>query len=147
LYLYFVKSYTTIPTKSSRMGTVKVCVVCLVRCRSLIHFNQTFRILFFFQLLLHEITFGKWYGSAQREHFTIAYGSAISWTLIVTLEKGGYKGYGECAAIDWHQSFLISILFFRKIKYNVENTFIIYPTEFFYTFLLSLDLQVSTVQH
>lgn len=76
-----------------------------------------------------------------KETFAIAYGNYTQReALIVTLEKNGYKGYGECTSIDYYH---ISLADFEqtlaKIKSQVERQNIIHPTEF-YSFLNQLEL-------
>jgi L-alanine-DL-glutamate epimerase-like enolase superfamily enzyme len=76
-----------------------------------------------------------------KETFAIAYGNyTFREALLVTLEKNGEKGFGECTSIDYYQINLAdfqSIL--EKIKAKIESQKIVYPTDF-YTLLLSLNL-------
>ncbi len=76
-----------------------------------------------------------------KETFAIAYGNyTFREALIVTLQKNGNKGYGECTSIDYYH---ISLSDFEqilsKIKSQIESQNIIHPTDF-YSFLLRLDL-------
>ncbi|WP_293889686.1 enolase C-terminal domain-like protein [Flavobacterium sp.] len=76
-----------------------------------------------------------------KETFAIAYGNyTYREALIVTLEKNGSKGYGECTSIDYYH---INLADFNQIldtiKSKIESQKIIYPTEF-YSFLLNLEL-------
>jgi L-Ala-D/L-Glu epimerase len=76
-----------------------------------------------------------------KETFAIAYGNYTHReALIITLEKSGCKGYGECTSIDYYH---ISLADFDgildKIKARVENQSIVNPSDF-YRFLLQLDL-------
>jgi L-alanine-DL-glutamate epimerase-like enolase superfamily enzyme len=76
-----------------------------------------------------------------KETFAIAYGNYTHReALILTLEKNGSKGYGECTSIDYYH---ISLADFEavlsKIKSQIESHSIVYPTDF-YAFLLQLDL-------
>ncbi|WP_445454549.1 enolase C-terminal domain-like protein [Flavobacterium sp. 25HG05S-40] len=76
-----------------------------------------------------------------KETFAIAYGNYTHReALIVTLEKHGTKGYGECTAIDYYN---ISLSDFDhillKVKSKIEARAIVPPAEF-YAFLLQLDL-------
>lgn len=76
-----------------------------------------------------------------KETFSIAYGNySFRDALIVTLQKGSCKGYGECTAIDYYH---ISLSDFEQklhqVKAVVEKQTIIHPTDF-YQFLLTLDL-------
>ena len=68
-----------------------------------------------------------------KETFAIAYGNYTHReALIVTLEKSGYKGYGECTAIDYYHISLADfeqILF--KIKQKIENQDIQHPVDFY----------------
>ncbi|WP_162128127.1 enolase C-terminal domain-like protein [Flavobacterium phycosphaerae] len=76
-----------------------------------------------------------------KETFAIAYGNYTHReALIVTLEKHGKKGFGECTAIDYYHIHLgdfVAIL--TKVQTQIESQTIVHPTNF-YTFLLSLDL-------
>jgi L-alanine-DL-glutamate epimerase-like enolase superfamily enzyme len=76
-----------------------------------------------------------------KETFAIAYGNYTHReALIVTLEKFGNKGYGECTSIDYYHISLSdfeSIL--SKIKSEIESHNIVYPIDF-YIFLLQFDL-------
>jgi L-alanine-DL-glutamate epimerase-like enolase superfamily enzyme len=76
-----------------------------------------------------------------KETFAIAYGSYTHReALIITLEKSGYKGYGECTSIDYYHISLSDFeVILAKIKSQVESQKIIYPAQF-YAFLLQLDL-------
>lgn len=76
-----------------------------------------------------------------KETFAIAYGNYTHReALIVTLEKSGFKGYGECTSIDYYHISLANFeVILTKIKSKIESQNIIYPTEF-YTFLLQFDL-------
>ena len=76
-----------------------------------------------------------------KETFAIAYGNYTHReALIVTLEKSGSKGYGECTSIDYYH---ISLCDFEqiltKIRAKIENHNIVHPTDF-YTFLLKFEL-------
>ena len=76
-----------------------------------------------------------------KETFAIAYGNYTHReALIVTLEKNGNKGYGECTSIDYYH---ISLADFQhilaKIKVQIESQNIVHPTDF-YSFLLQLEL-------
>jgi len=76
-----------------------------------------------------------------KETFAIAYGNYTHReALIVSLEKIGSTGFGECTAIDYYQinlaEFEISL---SKIKAEIERQNIIYPTDF-YTFLVQFNL-------
>ena len=76
-----------------------------------------------------------------KETFAIAYGNYTHReALIITLEKSGSKGYGECTSIDYYHINLAdfnSIL--AKIKTQIERQSIIHPTDF-YAILLQLEL-------
>ena len=76
-----------------------------------------------------------------KETFAIAYGNYTHReALIITLEKNGYKGFGECTSIDYYHISLVDfevILF--KIKSQIEKQRIIHPINF-YAFLLQLAL-------
>ena len=76
-----------------------------------------------------------------KETFAIAYGNYTHReALIITLEKSGSKGYGECTSIDYYHINLAdfnSIL--AKIKTQIEGQSIIHPTDF-YAFILQLEL-------
>lgn len=76
-----------------------------------------------------------------KETFAIAYGNyTFREALIVTLEKNGEKGFGECTSIDYYNINLVdfqSIL--EKIKAKIESQKIVYPTDF-YSYLFSLEL-------
>lgn len=76
-----------------------------------------------------------------KETFAIAYGKYNHReALIVTLEKSGSKGYGECTAIDYYHISLSDFgQILAKIKSQIESQNIIYPTQF-YNFLLQFDL-------
>ena len=76
-----------------------------------------------------------------KETFAIAYGNYTHReALIVTLEKHGAKGYGECTAIDYYN---ISLSDFDhillKVKSKIEARAMVPPAEF-YAYLLQLDL-------
>ncbi|MCF6131847.1 enolase C-terminal domain-like protein [Flavobacterium wongokense] len=76
-----------------------------------------------------------------KETFAIAYGNYNHReALIITLEKNGFKGYGECTSIDYYH---ISLSDFEqiltKIKTKIESKKILHPADF-YGFLLELDL-------
>ena len=76
-----------------------------------------------------------------KETFAIAYGNYTHReALIVTLDKSGSKGYGECTSIDYYHislsDFEVSL---AKIKSKIESQNIVHPTDF-YTFLLKFDL-------
>jgi L-alanine-DL-glutamate epimerase-like enolase superfamily enzyme len=76
-----------------------------------------------------------------KETFAIAYGNYNHReALIITLEKSGSKGYGECTSIDYYH---ISLADFEqvlaRIKSNIESQSINHPTDF-YKFLLQLEL-------
>ncbi|MEO5777569.1 MAG: enolase C-terminal domain-like protein [Flavobacterium sp.] len=76
-----------------------------------------------------------------KETFAIAYGNYTHReALIITLEKSGSRGYGECTSIDYYHINLSDFeQILTKIKTQVEGQSIIHPTEF-YNFLLSLEL-------
>ena len=76
-----------------------------------------------------------------KETFAIAYGNYTHReALIVTLEKSGSKGYGECTSIDYYHINLADFeQILAKTKSKIENQNIVHPTDF-YTFLLSLNL-------
>ncbi|MCF6129554.1 chloromuconate cycloisomerase [Flavobacterium sp. AS60] len=76
-----------------------------------------------------------------KETFAIAYGNYTHReALIITLEKNRMKGYGECTAIDYYHISLDDFeVVLAKIKTQIENQNIIYPSEF-YTFMLKLEL-------
>ena len=76
-----------------------------------------------------------------KETFAIAYGNYTHReALIITLEKSIIKGFGECTSIDYYQINLSDFeLILSKIKSQIENQNIVYPTDF-YSFLLSLEL-------
>ena len=76
-----------------------------------------------------------------KETFAIAYGNYTHReALIVTLEKSGSKGYGECTSIDYYQINLADFnVILVKIKSKIESQNIVYPTDF-YSFLLQLEL-------
>ena len=76
-----------------------------------------------------------------KETFAIAYGNYTHReALIVTLEKNGCKGYGECTSIDYYH---INLEDFNKIlvkiKSKIESQNIVHPTAF-YNFLLQFEL-------
>lgn len=76
-----------------------------------------------------------------KETFAIAYGNySFREALIVTLESHGYKGYGECTAIDYYHIDLASFTtLLAQHKSQIENQSISHPIEF-YAFLESLQL-------
>ena len=76
-----------------------------------------------------------------KETFAISYGNYTHReALIITLEKSGSKGYGECTSIDYYHISLSDFeAILANIKDKIESQNIIYPTEF-YNFLLQLDL-------
>lgn len=76
-----------------------------------------------------------------KETFAIAYGNYTHReALIVTLEKSGSKGYGECTSIDYYQISLTDFTaVLNKITTQTERQTIVPPTEF-YSFLLTLEL-------
>ncbi len=76
-----------------------------------------------------------------KETFAIAYGNYTHReALIVTLEKFGSKGFGECTSIDYYHISLAGFdAILSKIKAKVESKNITHPTEF-YALLLQLDL-------
>lgn len=76
-----------------------------------------------------------------KETFAIAYGNYnFREALIITLEKSGCKGYGECTSIDYYQINLVEFgQSLAAIQSHIENQKIIHPTEF-YTFLLKFNL-------
>lgn len=76
-----------------------------------------------------------------KETFAIAYGNyTFREALLVTLEKNGEKGFGECTSIDYYQINLADFqTILEKIKAKIESQKIVYPTDF-YTLLLSLNL-------
>lgn len=76
-----------------------------------------------------------------KETFVIAYGNyTYREALIVSLEKNGSKGYGECTAIDYYNINLVDFeVILAKIKSKIEIQKIVYPTDF-YAFLLQFDL-------
>jgi L-alanine-DL-glutamate epimerase-like enolase superfamily enzyme len=76
-----------------------------------------------------------------KETFAIAYGNYTHReALIVTLEKNGVKGYGECTAINYYN---INLVDFQSVLINyksqIEGQNIYHPTDF-YNFLIKLDL-------
>jgi L-alanine-DL-glutamate epimerase-like enolase superfamily enzyme len=76
-----------------------------------------------------------------KETFAIAYGKyTFREALIITLEKNGERGYGECTSIDYYQ---INLKDFNhtleKIKSQIETQKIIHPTDY-YSFLVTLNL-------
>ena len=76
-----------------------------------------------------------------KETFAIAYGNYTHReALIVTLERNGSKGYGECTSIDYYH---INLADFEnslaKIKSRIESQNIVHPTDF-YVFLLQFEL-------
>ncbi|KUJ51961.1 chloromuconate cycloisomerase [Chryseobacterium sp. JAH] len=76
-----------------------------------------------------------------KETFSIAYGNYNHRdALLIELSHQGYKGYGECVAIDYYhinlQSFVLKL---KEIQDQIKDQKIIHPKEFF-TFLLSLNL-------
>lgn len=76
-----------------------------------------------------------------KETFAIAYGNYTHReALIVTLEKSGSKGYGECTSIDYYHINLADFeTILDKIKLQIESQNIVHPYDF-YTFLLQLEL-------
>ena len=76
-----------------------------------------------------------------KETFAIAYGNYTHReALIVTLEKSGSKGYGECTSIDYYHINLADFnVILAKIKSKIESQNIVHPTDF-YSFLLQLEL-------
>ena len=76
-----------------------------------------------------------------KETFAIAYGNYTHReALIVSLEKNGNNGYGECTAIDYYNISLADFeVILTKIKFKIESQKILYPTDF-YDFLLQLNL-------
>ncbi|MDI1318054.1 enolase C-terminal domain-like protein [Flavobacterium sp.] len=76
-----------------------------------------------------------------KETFAIAYGNYTHReALVVSLEKNGSKGYGECTAIDYYNISLTDFeVILTKIKSKIESQNILYPTDF-YDFLLQFDL-------
>ncbi|MGV3696003.1 enolase C-terminal domain-like protein [Flavobacterium sp.] len=76
-----------------------------------------------------------------KETFAIAYGNYTHReALIVTLEKSGTKGYGECTAIDYYNISLSDFeVILSSLKSKIETHSIVYPTEF-YALLKQLDL-------
>ena len=76
-----------------------------------------------------------------KETFAIAYGNYNHReALIVTLEKSGVNGFGECTSIDYYHISLSDFeQILKDIKSRIENQKIVYPSEF-YSFLLSLNL-------
>ena len=78
---------------------------------------------------------------ALKETFSISYGNySHREALLVTLNKNGISGYGECTAIDYYHINLADYSQkLHSIKAIFEKQQIIYPTEF-YDFLLTLEL-------
>ena len=76
-----------------------------------------------------------------KETFAIAYGNYTHReALIVTLEKNGSKGYGECTSIDYYHISLADFeVILSQIKLQIESKNIVHPTDF-YAFLLQFDL-------
>ena len=76
-----------------------------------------------------------------KETFAIAYGNYTHReALIVTLERNGSKGYGECTSIDYYHINLADFQhILAKIKVQIESQNIVHPTDF-YSFLLQLEL-------
>lgn len=76
-----------------------------------------------------------------KETFAIAYGNYTHReALIITLEKSGSKGYGECTSIDYYQISLADFeVSLSKIKSQIEIQNILHPADF-YAFLLQLEL-------
>ncbi|MES2410082.1 MAG: enolase C-terminal domain-like protein [Bacteroidota bacterium] len=76
-----------------------------------------------------------------KETFAIAYGNYNHReALIVTLEKNGVKGFGECTSIDYYHIILADFIqILETIKSKIESQKIVYPSEF-YSFLLALNL-------
>lgn len=67
-----------------------------------------------------------------KETFAIAYGNYTHReALIITLEKSGSKGYGECTSIDYYHINLSDFeIRLKKIKSQIESQNIIHPTDF-----------------
>ncbi|WP_396157447.1 enolase C-terminal domain-like protein [Flavobacterium sp.] len=76
-----------------------------------------------------------------KETFAIAYGNYTHReALIITLEKNGYKGFGECTSIDYYHISLSDFeIILNKIKSEIEGYSIAQPTDF-YDFLLQFEL-------
>jgi L-alanine-DL-glutamate epimerase-like enolase superfamily enzyme len=76
-----------------------------------------------------------------KETFAIAYGNYTHReALIITLEKSGSNGYGECTSIDYYHISLADFeVTLSKIKAQIENQSILHPADF-YAFLLKLEL-------
>ncbi len=76
-----------------------------------------------------------------KETFSIAYGDySYRDALIVTLEKSGSKGYGECTSIDYYHINLDDFDHkLQQIQQAVQNQKITHPNDF-YLFLLTLGL-------
>ena len=76
-----------------------------------------------------------------KEVFVIAYGSYTHReALVITLQKSGCKGYGECTSIDYYHINLSDFdHLLVKIKNQIESKQIIHPSEF-YNFILQLGL-------
>lgn len=76
-----------------------------------------------------------------KETFAIAYGNYTHReALIVSLQKSGSKGYGECTSIDYYNIRLADFeVILSKIKSKIESQNIVHPTDF-YNFLLQFDL-------
>jgi len=76
-----------------------------------------------------------------KETFAIAYGNyTFREALLITIEKNGKKGFGECTSIDYYNINLADFqTILEKIKAKIESQKIVYPTDF-YTLLLSLNL-------
>ena len=76
-----------------------------------------------------------------KETFAIAYGNyTYRKALLVSLQKNGCCGYGECTAIDYYHINLSDFeAILHNIKSRVENQKIIYPTDF-YLFLEQFNL-------
>lgn len=76
-----------------------------------------------------------------KETFAISYGNYTHReALIISLEKSGSNGFGECTSIDYYHISLSDFeAILANIKYKIESQNIIYPTEF-YQFLLQLEL-------
>jgi L-alanine-DL-glutamate epimerase-like enolase superfamily enzyme len=76
-----------------------------------------------------------------KETFAIAYGNyTFRKALLITIEKNGKKGFGECTSIDYYNINLADFqTILEKIKAKIESQEIVYPIDF-YTLLLSLNL-------
>lgn len=76
-----------------------------------------------------------------REVFSISYGNySHRDALVITLQKNGFSGYGECVAIDYYHINLNDYdKILHRIKIQLEAKSTLHPTEF-YTFLEILQL-------